>query len=81
MSFVPCLRRHFAVTLLTVAAASLLVAADYEPLPSAALSGGSLTVADAGATAYLQPAAALGESGPLPGFALTPNREGANTLA
>lgn len=63
MSFAPCLRRDLAVALLTAAAASLLVAADYEPLPSAALSGGSLTVADAGATAYLQPAAALGESG------------------
>jgi len=43
------------------AVATCLIAADAEPLPAAALSGGRLTVEDAGASAYLQPAAALDE--------------------
>ena len=63
MSFAPRLRRPLVVLLVSAAAATWLAAADYEPLASTALSGGSLTVADAGATAYLQPAAALDESG------------------
>jgi len=47
----------------SMAAATWLIGADYAPLDPAALSAGSLTVADAGATAYLQPIAALDDAG------------------
>lgn len=57
------LRRFLVAAPLSVATAAWLVAADYESLPPAALSAGSLTVVDAGPTAYLQPAAALDETG------------------
>ncbi len=62
MSIAPRLRRLL-VLALSFAAATWLVAADYETLPDAALSGGNLTVADAGSGAYLQPAPTLDEAG------------------
>jgi CxxC motif-containing protein (DUF1111 family) len=57
------LRRFLLAAPLSAAAASWLVAADYESLLPAALSAGSLTVADAGPSAYLQPVAALDATG------------------
>lgn len=62
MSIAPRLRRLLVIAQ-SFAAATWLVAADYEALPDAALSGGNLTVADAGSGAYLQPAPTLDEAG------------------
>ena len=62
MSPAPSLRRILVVALLSAAAGGLVAADDESPIPDA-LSAGGLTTVDAGATAYLQPVAALDDAG------------------
>jgi CxxC motif-containing protein (DUF1111 family) len=60
MPSAPTFRACLAIALLAVGT-TCPVAEEARPLPQAALSGGSLTVADASASAYMQPAATLDE--------------------
>lgn len=62
MSPAPSLRRILVVALLSAAAGGLVAADDESPVPDA-LSAGGLTTVDAGATAFLQPVAALDDAG------------------